>query len=181
MALRDYTKRLFADALEELMRTTPLEKIRVGALCAHCGAQRQTFYYHFRDKYDLVAWMYLQDCTSALGEPRGACTEARAAEALRRVYARRDFYRKAFRSRGEIAHHLYRSFVSLGRTAARRHLGREALDTATDYAIKSHAFACVGHTLEWLEGTSGYSPEEFAHLQFQFLPALLKEAWGIES
>lgn len=55
MALRDYTKRLFANTLADMMRTTPLKKIRVKDLCARCGAEQQSFYYHFRDKYDLVA------------------------------------------------------------------------------------------------------------------------------
>ena len=50
MTLSDYTKRMFADGLEELMLTKPLEKIRITELCRLCDADRQMFYYHFPDK-----------------------------------------------------------------------------------------------------------------------------------
>ena len=54
------TKQLLATGLKELAATTPLRKIRVGELCARCGVDRRTFYYHFRDIYDLAAWIFDQ-------------------------------------------------------------------------------------------------------------------------
>ena len=60
MALREYTKVVFANTLMDMMKEMPLEKLRVGDLCARCGAQRQSFYYHFRDKYELMAWIFFE-------------------------------------------------------------------------------------------------------------------------
>lgn len=37
----------------------------------------------------------------------------------------------------------------------------------------------MGHTAEWLEGKSDYTLEEFARLQYQIMPELLKRAYGI--
>ena len=59
------TKLLLAAGIKEMTAGTSFSRIRVGALCAHCGIDRRTFYYHFRDIYDLAAWMFNQivdDC-----------------------------------------------------------------------------------------------------------------------
>lgn len=50
------TKRKLAAALEELLETGPLERIRVHHLTDRCELHRQTFYYHFTDVYALFAW-----------------------------------------------------------------------------------------------------------------------------
>lgn len=54
------TKRMFADALKGTLRKKCLSQITVKELVASCGVNHKTFYYHFRDIYDLVHWML--DC-----------------------------------------------------------------------------------------------------------------------
>lgn len=183
MALRDYTKRLFANTLAEMMRTTPLEKVRVKTLCARCGAERQSFYYHFRDKYDLVAWIFMQDYFAALEGTGGKYIEEHAVAALREIEKKQAFYKNAFsdNSQNAIQQYLFDYFVTLGTDVVKQHYALETLDMETVYAIKSHSFACVGHTKEWLEGKSGYTPEQFAHLQYKFMPEVLKLAYGIRT
>ena len=53
MPRSNQTKRLLAQSLMDLMTTTPLEKISVNDIVDHAGVGRNTFYYHFEDKYDL--------------------------------------------------------------------------------------------------------------------------------
>ena len=60
------TKEKMADALRQRMREAPIEKISVKSITDQCGLNRQTFYYHFKDIYDLAQWMYLQDVRKAL-------------------------------------------------------------------------------------------------------------------
>jgi probable dihydroxyacetone kinase regulator len=55
MAIHD-TKKLLSMSLIELLSGKTLEKISVGDIVAGAGAGRQTFYNHFRDKYDLCYW-----------------------------------------------------------------------------------------------------------------------------
>lgn len=52
------TKRTLAGAMKTLMQRRPFAKISVGDICECCGMNRKSFYYHFRDKYDLVNWIY---------------------------------------------------------------------------------------------------------------------------
>mgnify|MGYP001174088764 FL=1 len=58
MAEISLTKRVLAQSIKELMHSTPLSKITVGDITARCGVNRNTFYYHFKDKYELVNWIY---------------------------------------------------------------------------------------------------------------------------
>ena len=181
MSLRDRTKKLFADTLKDMLREMPMEKVRINELCRRCSADRQTFYYHFRDKYDLATWIFARDYESVLMATRGQYTIEHAAAILRRMHDDKLFYRKVFsdRSQNAISVYIFEYFVNLGTEAVRRRFGEDALTVDTVYEIKSHSFACVGHTLEWLEGRSGYTPEEFARLQYQFMPSILKKAYGI--
>ena len=68
MPRSNQTKQLLAQSLQELMVTTPLEKISVNDIVDHAGVGRNTFYYHFEDKYDLVNWYFQSGITQFLVE-----------------------------------------------------------------------------------------------------------------
>lgn len=48
------TEKNIAAALKELMQIKSFEKISVSDITNYCGIHRQTFYYHFADKYELL-------------------------------------------------------------------------------------------------------------------------------
>ena len=52
------TKLLLAESMKQLMQKMPLEKISVSDIVEHADIGRNTFYYHFQDKYDLVIWIF---------------------------------------------------------------------------------------------------------------------------
>ena len=58
LADSNITKRALASSLKELMKTKPFSKISVSDICEACDMNRKSFYYHFKDKYDLVNWIY---------------------------------------------------------------------------------------------------------------------------
>lgn len=45
-------------SLIELLESYPFEKITVSQITSNCGIAKRTFYYHFRDKYDLALWSF---------------------------------------------------------------------------------------------------------------------------
>ncbi len=55
------TKRALAKTLKELCQYRNFEKISINDLTNKCGLNRQTFYYHFQDKYDLLQWLYYDE------------------------------------------------------------------------------------------------------------------------
>lgn len=58
MADSNITKQALANALKELMEETSFKRITVSDICERCNMNRKSFYYHFRDKYDLVNWIF---------------------------------------------------------------------------------------------------------------------------
>ena len=52
------TKRALEASLKKLLLQKPLNKITINDITEDCGVNRMTFYYHFKDKFDLVNWIY---------------------------------------------------------------------------------------------------------------------------
>lgn len=64
------TKRALEQSLKNLLLQKPLTKITVGDIAEDCGINRMTFYYHFKDIYDLVEWSCMEDARQALAEKK---------------------------------------------------------------------------------------------------------------
>ena len=64
--MSNITKRALEASLKNLLLQKPLNKITVGDIANDCGINRMTFYYHFKDIYDLIEWSCVEDATKAL-------------------------------------------------------------------------------------------------------------------
>lgn len=94
------TKKALAQSMKELMKKKPMKKISISDIVEGCNINRQSFYYHFKDKYDLVNWIFytelvlsLQDVPSEkLGVLEKTCQY---------FYANKKFYKNAFEVVGQ--------------------------------------------------------------------------------
>ena len=181
MTARD-TKGMFADELEAMMERMPLSKVHIADLCERCGVERRVFYYHFKDKYDLVAWMFERDyrAASVLGAPY---TEALYAESHKRLWNRRAFYRRAFEedSQNSILRYLIAFSVAANELALRRYLGVPALSRERAFEARHFAHGNVGCLVDWLRGDIEATPEQLASCMFACMPAVLREAYEYTS
>ncbi len=64
--MSDITKRALEASLKNLLSKKPLNKITISDIAEDCGISRMTFYYHFKDIYDLIEWSCTQDLKKAL-------------------------------------------------------------------------------------------------------------------
>lgn len=87
------TKHRIASALRDLMNERPLRKITVQDLMERSQMKRQSFYYHFRDIWDVVEWICHQQLAAPLLESNLGF-EAWIIYALQLINAERVFYRK---------------------------------------------------------------------------------------
>lgn len=55
------TKEALSAALKKMLSVKPIDKVTVKDLVEICNVNRQTFYYHFNDVYDLLAWTFEED------------------------------------------------------------------------------------------------------------------------
>ncbi len=60
------TKEALGSALKQMMVLKPIDKITIKDLVEICGVNRQTFYYHFDDVYDLLEWVFEEDANRVL-------------------------------------------------------------------------------------------------------------------
>ena len=62
------TEKALAEALKKLLKKKTLDKVIVKDITDECGVNRQTFYYHFHDVYDLVAWIFREKAAAFKAE-----------------------------------------------------------------------------------------------------------------
>lgn len=60
------TKKALAESLKNLLLQKPLNKITISDIADDCGINRMTFYYHFKDIYDLVEWTCAEEAAQAM-------------------------------------------------------------------------------------------------------------------
>lgn len=67
----DATKKLIADATIQLMKNKKLNKISVREIAEASNINRQTFYYHFEDIFDLIQWIYRNEVMGLFNNMNG--------------------------------------------------------------------------------------------------------------
>ena len=66
MVIPQSTKALLAESLKDLSQFKSVDKITIKELTKNCGLTSPTFYNHFHDKYDLMAWIYNQKVEASM-------------------------------------------------------------------------------------------------------------------
>lgn len=90
--MRQTTKEAIAETLLDLLTDNTIEQITVKRLVEECGVNRQTFYYHFCDIYDLMEWAFGHAIEQYLAEsplPEDADWKDRVRHVFRFLYANR--------------------------------------------------------------------------------------------
>ena len=64
------TKIALEASLKKFLKKKPFDKITIADLTEDCGISRMAFYYHFKDIYDLVEWVCVEDGKKALRDKK---------------------------------------------------------------------------------------------------------------
>ena len=101
MADSNITKRALSNALREAMQEIPFQKISITDICSRCDMNRKSFYYHFKDKYDLVIWIFDTEF-GIIADKFSKASKWEYLTALCRYFdENRDFYRRAIKISGQ--------------------------------------------------------------------------------
>ena len=97
------TKKAIAVSLKQLMSRRSLKKITVSDIVRNCGLNRQTFYYHFQDKYDLVNWIFYNDVIKTVMSNRSRFDDldSMMLKMLGIMESEKPFYMQAFNFAGQ--------------------------------------------------------------------------------
>lgn len=180
LADSNITKRALAASLKELMESQPFDKISVGDICVKCEMNRKSFYYHFKDKYDLVNWIYHTEFITVARQKEYTIGWDLMEDLCAYFYENRDFYRKTFNVDGQNSFSDYfRDIVSMIITADMGNIFGDDEHIEFYVGFYTDAFVCaikrwisvkdcilaedfVGRLKKCLLGTSNKIVREFA-------------------
>ena len=169
MSIRNSTKQAFADALKSLLTNRELSAVRVQELCRICGTERPTFYYHFRDKYDLIAWIYEQDLQRSLQLAGGRYSVSQLEQLLLIMGREQLFYRKAFDDSGQNAllPYILQSNTRYVRDIIQGHPSAQPLSREEEFQIHIYTYAWCGCLQDWIGGKFDFSAAQYARLMYR--------------
>ncbi len=173
------TKLALAGSLKKLMAEKPFGKIGVGDIARDCGVTRTTFYYHFKDKYDLMNWIYytetvpfmsayqkVEDWTDGL---RDLCCYMRENKA---------FYFNAINTTGQnsFREYLHDYIRSLAASVAESTEGAQFNEEKWGFITEFIATSFVSLIVQWVNADMQEDPAVFvAHLKELFDGSVMRE------
>lgn len=154
------TKNALASSMKKLMKEKLFEKISVIDICEGCGMNRKSFYYHFKDKYDLVNWIFYTDFIKTASKRSYTNGWDLLTAVVELFSSDRDFYKAALEIHGQnsFRDYFYEATVPIFSMFS------EAMTSDTDSAVLDpHYFtdAFLVIMYRWLSQKTDQSPEEF--------------------
>ena len=148
------TKEMLAESLMKLLARRTLDKITIQDIVDDCGYNRQTFYYHFHDIYDLIDWIFAAQ-TQELIEKCRACGSLDLGVEAVIAYMRenRRLILNILRSvNGEkLLDNLYRSAQSIVLSALENHPGVQELSAEyRELVAEAFKYALAGLLIDWM-------------------------------
>lgn len=149
------TKQALAQSLKQKLKEKPLDKITIKDICEGCHVNRQTFYYHFTDIYDLIAWIYTNAETVILKDNMQSLSWE---EGLSRLFAyailEKDFVLATYHSvsREHLERFLYQEAYRYLYELISIHLkGRSCSEEDKQLLTNFYKYAFVGFVLDWVQ------------------------------
>lgn len=167
MAESNQTKRVLAETMKAMMTQRPFAKISVGDLCLACGMNRKSFYYHFRDKYDLVNWIFQTEFLATIQEDLHRSAKAALESLCRYFYANRVFYYHALSVQGQDS---FQDYFREVLDPVIRSYALELFDTQSEDAeffVNFFSDALIVAILRWLSNRNCMPPERFTALLYR--------------
>ncbi len=172
--MAERTKIWIANTLKRMLRKKPIEEIRVTEICREAEIERPTFYYHFKDKYELMAWAFFQSTYA-----EDVLDVESAAHSMNQMRQDVVFYRRAFedRSQNPMWAYIVEYYVERYSNKAKEKVGTDTLDTQLLYSIRLYCHGAVGMTREWLMKDNITPAETIVQMMFNSMPETLKKLY----
>ena len=150
------TKRAIEASLKNLLLQKPLDKITISDITEDCGISRMTFYYHFKDIYDLIEWSCVEDATRALeGNKTYDTWQQGFLQIFETVKANKPFIMNVYRavSREQVELYLYKmTYDLLINVVNEEAAGMDVSEEDRKFIANYYKYAFVGLVLDWING-----------------------------
>ncbi|WKY44668.1 TetR/AcrR family transcriptional regulator C-terminal domain-containing protein [Eubacteriaceae bacterium ES2] len=158
------TKRALEASLKNLLLIKPLDKITINDIANDCGISRMTFYYHFKDIYDLVEWACIEDASKALdGKKTYDDWQQGFLQIFEAVLENKPFILNVFNSvsREQVETYLYKLTYDL-MIGVVEELAQKMSVKESDKAFIAdfYKYALVGLMLDWIRNNMKEDPKK---------------------
>ena len=158
------TKRAIAASLKKLLKEKPLDKISITDITDDCEVNRQTFYYHFKDIYDLVEWIYTSEATKALdGKKTYDTWQQGFYQIFEYVLTNKAFVKSTYHSinREHLENYLYNeTYNLLIGVVEEKASDLQIRDSDKAFIADFYKYAFVGLMLDWVRTGMKEKPSE---------------------
>ena len=161
--MSEVTKRALEASLKNLLLKKPLDKITINDIAEDCGINRMTFYYHFKDIYDLVEWSCMEDAKKALdGKSTYDTWQEGFLQIFEAVLDNKPFILNVYRSvsREQVEIYLYKlTYKLLIGVVEEQAAGLKVSDEDKQFIANFYKYAFVGLMLDWIRGGMQDDPQ----------------------
>ena len=177
---RKTTKDMLAESFLELAQEKRIDKITITEITKNCGMSQPTFYNHFKDKYDLIVWIYIHESgeiMSRIGQ-NGYAWRDTLYDGARFFAKNRAYFINALKhtsGQDSFMRYLQKVNCDLLLNEVRKKLMTEYIPDELYGMIRVYTCGTVQHMLEWLIGDMRLSPEQVAAIWEHSLPEPLKQ------
>lgn len=161
------TKRALVQSLKNLLQQKPLSKITISDITEDCGISRMTFYYHFKDIYDLVEWACAEDAARALQNKKTYDTWQQGfVQIFHAVRENKVFVMNVYRcvNREQVEKYLVplTDQLIMG-VITERAAGMTVRKADQQFIAQVYSYAFVGIMLDWIRDDMRADPEELVN------------------
>ena len=149
------TKRALEASLKNLLLKKPLDKITINDITEDCGINRMTFYYHFKDIYDLIEWCCVEDAKKALeGKKTYDTWQQGFLQIFEAVLDNKPFILNVYHSvsREQVEIYLYKlTYDLLIGVVEEKSAGMNVREEDKKFIADFYKYAFVGLMLDWVK------------------------------
>ncbi|MGX8700296.1 TetR/AcrR family transcriptional regulator C-terminal domain-containing protein [Caproiciproducens sp.] len=171
------TRDLLADALLELLKEKSFESVTVEDIINKCGASRPTFYRHFKDKYDLMDWIYLRHANKFNEYRDTAGYKFLLFQSASYLKELQDYFTSIIKFHGQnsFEEFLFSYIFNYYKEHIIEKAGADQLTDDVLFSLKMYTAGLVYLTSEWLNSGLKESPEKISQIEYDNMPKALKE------
>ena len=162
--MTEMTKDLLADSLKNLMKKKPLNKITVQEIVNSCTLNRRTFYYHFKDIYDLLEWIYKKEAVAELQKHANYNTwQEGVLNLFLYIQDNKEMCLCAFHSlgRAHLENFLYSVTYQLVQHVVDTQTGERHIDEKYKHFLANfYTIAFLGLVIQWMQNGMKEQPEK---------------------
>lgn len=162
--MSDITKRALESSLKKVLLKKSLNKITISDITNDCGINRMTFYYHFKDIYDLIEWSCMEDARVALEDKKTYDTWQQGFyQIFEAVLDNKSFIMNVYRSTSieYLENFLYKLTYNLMMDVVNeKSKGMNIKQEDKEFIANFYKYAFVGLMLDWIKKDMQEDPKE---------------------